>query len=83
MDPFAVLAAVLVLATLFFAVGDVSGRTERAFAGYFRGVKPDPWPHGVQEEDDSTPWARRARQSPPAPDPTVATQPVRGSVRAR
>ena len=86
MDPLVILVIVGVVAALSFAAHDASRTTEQAFTGYFRGVKPDPWPHGVQEEDDPTPWASRALRAAATaepPEPPVTTQPVRGTIRAR
>ena len=56
-----IIAAVAVLGTfaLFFLAGNVAASgTETAFTAYFRGWKPDPWPHGVQEEYIERPWGR-------------------------
>jgi hypothetical protein len=54
-----------------------------AFARTLGGWRPDPWPHGVQEEDRDRPWGRgpaaaNARSEPSAPilsrvQPTVRT----------
>ncbi len=42
---------------LLFLAGDVAASgTETAFTAYFRGWRPDPWPHGVQEEYIERPW---------------------------
>ncbi len=57
-----IIAAAVVIAVfvLFVKAGEVAASgTETAFAAYFRGWKPDPWPHGVQEEYIERPWGSR------------------------
>ncbi|MDQ3870294.1 MAG: hypothetical protein M3301_01595 [Chloroflexota bacterium] len=51
---------------LLFLAGDVAASgTETAFTAYFRGWRPDPWPHGVQEEYIERPWgSARPVESP-------------------
>jgi hypothetical protein len=54
-----------------------------AFARALGGWRPDPWPHGVQEEDRDRPWGRNpaagleARPEPPAPTLTRVQPTVR------
>ncbi len=80
-----IIAAVVIIAVfaLLFAAGDVAASgTETAFTAYFRGWRPDPWPHGVQEEYIERPWGRdpavgatlRARDDQTQPDPGAATE---------
>ena len=56
----AVAAIAIVIAFVFFAGGKGAEMTQGAFEGYFRGFRPDPWPHGVQEEDMDHHWGSRA-----------------------
>ena len=95
MDPLVILVIVGVVAALSFAAHDASRTTEQAFTGYFRGVKPDPWPHGVQEEDRTARWGSveraavgqvteaRAQEDLLEPSAGVLTARVEGSVRRR
>ena len=89
------LVAILVIGYLILnlaASSKVSGAVETWWAALFRGVRPDPWPRGVQEEDRDRPWGsapvaiggRGALAGPDAPrreDPevpvVVALEPVR------
>ncbi len=94
MDPLGLVAVVSIIALIFVAGGDIAGKTESVFHGYFRGVRPDPWPHGVQEEDRTGRWGSPEPASAPttdrgpegddrllvAPVTTVITAPVRGRV---
>lgn len=79
----AALALRIAAATGLFSV---SG-TVAAFAGYFSGWRPDPWPRGVQEEDPQRPWGRPERRArtevtdPPLPVPTLT--PLRPQIRQR
>ncbi len=57
-------AVLTIVAVIFLIGGDVAGRTEAVFTAYFRGVRPDPWPHGVQEEDRSERWGAREGAGP-------------------
>ena len=69
MDVLAFLTIALALGLLFAAGRDASGGVERAWTGYFRGHRPDPWPIGVQEEDRATRWGvgvRAGARSEPA-----------------
>jgi hypothetical protein len=57
-------ALLLAVIGIGFAVMYLAGRsgasaTQAAFEGYFRGYRPDPWPHGVQEQDIAGHWDRR------------------------
>ena len=70
MDLLAVTVVTAVFAFIFLAGHNGSQVTESAFFGYFRGVRPDPWPRGVQEEDRSERWG--------AHGPVAAVQRVLG-----
>jgi hypothetical protein len=56
----AVVAVVLIVIAVYMASNNASGFVESAFSGYFRGVRPDPWPHGVQEEYWDHQWGASA-----------------------
>ena len=52
----------------------------------FGGWHPDPWPHGIQEEDRDRRWGRPAADAPDGsttPPPRVPMTKVRGFVSAR
>ena len=95
MDVLAVIVVVATFAVIVVAGGDLTGKTERAFTGYFRGVRADPWPHGVQEEDRTARWGSveraavgqvteaRAQEDLLEPSAGVLTARVEGSVRRR
>jgi hypothetical protein len=64
-----IIAAVVVIGVfvLFLKAGEVAAAgTETAFAAYFRGWKPDPWPHGVQEEYIERPWGSSQPEASPS-----------------
>jgi hypothetical protein len=44
-----------------------------AFARTLGGWRPDPWPHGVQEEDRDRPWGRGPAAANARPEPTAPT----------
>jgi hypothetical protein len=57
MDQVGLLAVIgLGVGVIYFAGRNAAGVTQTAFEGYFRGYRPDPWPHGVQEKDIAGHW---------------------------
>ena len=56
-----VLALLILTVFVFQAGGRGAEATQTAFEGYFRGFRPDPWPHGVQEENRERPWGNDGR----------------------
>ena len=44
------------VALVVVAANDGATATETVWGRYFVGHRPDPWPHGVQEEDRTTRW---------------------------
>lgn len=53
-----------------------------ALAQFFGGLRPDPWPRGVQEEDRDQPWGRPGRVSRGVSAPAPAPKPQLFDVRA-
>ncbi len=74
-----VAAAVPVAALAAWAVT----RGPTAMARTFRGIQPDPWPIGVQEEDRDRPWGRATNDrrdiaDEPLPPKLVRVRPIVG-----
>jgi len=61
LGPIAVVGAIVGI--LYFASGKGAAATQTAFEGYFRGFQPDPWPHGVQEQDIERHWGGPPQQT--------------------
>jgi hypothetical protein len=79
-------ALAFVIAWLIGAIGATSiDRAVSALAQFFGGLRPDPWPRGVQEEDRDQPWGTPVRVprgvSQPAPAPKPQLVDVRAVVR--
>ena len=66
-DVLAMTAAVAVLALVYRVSSHGAAATQSVFAGYFKGFQPDPWPHGVQEEDIVRPWGSAASETESTP----------------
>jgi hypothetical protein len=46
------------VAGVYLLTSRVADDATTVFREYFAGFRPDPWPHGVQEEDGVRPWGR-------------------------
>jgi hypothetical protein len=46
------------VAGVYLLTSRVAEDATTVFKEYFAGFRPDPWPHGVQEEDGVRPWGR-------------------------
>jgi hypothetical protein len=46
------------VAGVYLLTSRVAEDATTVFREYFAGFRPDPWPHGVQEEDGVRPWGR-------------------------
>ena len=67
----ALLTIVVGAVMVYLMAGRVADGTEQVFKGYFAGYRPDPWPHGVQEEDPEHRWGHATATAPlarPAPN---------------
>ena len=74
--PLVMVAAVLGL--MFRMSSSLAAGTEAAWHGFFAGHRPDPWPHGVQEEDRDHRWG--AGPEPSEPDGSGEPPSVWGTV---
>jgi hypothetical protein len=46
------------VAGVYLLTSRVAEDATTVFREYFAGFRPDPWPHGVQEEDGVRPWGK-------------------------
>jgi hypothetical protein len=46
------------VAGVYLLTSRVAEDATTVFKEYFAGFRPEPWPHGVQEEDGVRPWGR-------------------------
>ncbi len=63
MDIFSLSLGVAALAVILYLGGGGASSTQAAFAAYFRGHQPDPWPHGVQEEYWEERWGSHTAEA--------------------
>jgi hypothetical protein len=62
---------------VYLMAGRVAEGTEQVFRGYFAGYRPDPWPHGVQEEYPEHRWGHRSADAPrPRPARSRGDEPL-------